>query len=180
MHTSNGGTIGQYLIPAVIIIVVMALRMRGMNRLRPLKLGQLWVVPAFYAVLVVGVIAASPPSAAGWAVLFVGVVIGGLVGWQRGRFMHIEVDPATDSLLQRPSLAAILLLVGLIVVRMGARSLMPAGADPMHGTALMLTDGLLGLALGLLSATRAEMYLRGRKLLAAARSDPAAENRVSG
>ena len=63
MHTSNGGLIGQYLIPAVIIIVVMSLRMRGMNRLRPLKLGQLWVVPAIYTVLVVGLIAASPPSA---------------------------------------------------------------------------------------------------------------------
>lgn len=180
MHTSNGGPIGQYLIPAVIIIVVMSLRMRGMNRLRPLKLGQLWVVPTIYTVLVVGLIAASPPSAAGWAVLFAGIVFGGLIGWQRGKFMHIEVDPATDSLLQRPSRAAMLLLVGLIVVRMGAKSMMPAGVDPMHGAALTLTDGLLGMALGLLSATRAEMYLRGRKLLVAARNDPAVVNRAPG
>ncbi len=180
MHASNGGPVGQYLIPAVIIIVVLALRMRGMNRLRPLKLGQLWVVPAIYALLVVGLIAASPPSAAGWAVLFAGVVIGGLIGWQRGKFIHIEVDPATDSLLQRPSRAAILLLVGLVIVRVGAKSMMPAGVDPLHGTALMLTDGLLGMALGLLSATRAEMYLRGRKLLAAARSEPSVVDRVAG
>jgi membrane protein CcdC involved in cytochrome C biogenesis len=179
MHMSHG-MIGQYLVPAIVIILVMAMRMRGMNRLRPLKLGQLWVVPAFYAVIVIAMIAASPPSAVGWAVLFGGVVIGGLIGWQRGRFMHIEVDPATDSLMQRPSRAAMLLLVGLIVVRMGAKSLMPTGVDPMHGTALMVTDGLLGMALGLLSATRAEMYLRGRKLLAAAGGSAAALDPVVG
>ena len=85
--------------------------------------------------------------------------------------MHIEVDPQTDSLLQRPSPAAILLLVGLVVVRLGARSLMPVGIDPMHGTALLVTDGLIGLALGMLGATRAEMYLRGNRLLEAARRD---------
>jgi hypothetical protein len=33
---------------------------------------------------------------------------------------------------------------------------------------LLLTDAFLGFALGLLSATRAELYLRGRRLLTAA------------
>jgi hypothetical protein len=32
---------------------------------------------------------------------------------------------------------------------------------------LLLTDAFLGFALGLLSATRAELYLRGRRLLSA-------------
>lgn len=174
MQSSQGGTIGQYVVPAVVIIIVMSIRLRGMNRLRPLKLGYLWVVPAIYAAIVIAMIAASPPSAVGWGVLLAGTMVGALIGWQRGKFMRIEVDPATNSLLQRPSWAAMLLLVGLIVVRTGAKTFMPAGADPMHGTGLMVTDGLLGMALGLLSATRAEMYLRGRKLLAAAGGSAAA------
>lgn len=171
MQAQGGGAIGQYLIPGIAIAVILALRLRGMKRLRPLKLSHLWIVPVLYSLIFIGLLFASPPAAAGWAILFGALVVGGLIGWQRGKFMHIEVDPQTDSLLQRPSPAAILLLVGLVVVRLGARSLMPVGIDPMHGTALLVTDGLIGLALGMLGATRAEMYLRGNRLLEAARRD---------
>lgn len=170
----------QTILPLAVIAFVMALRLRSMKKARPLKVSTLWVPPVFLVGLAGATLVAAPLSAMGLSIGAVALIVGGLIGWQRGKFMHIEVDPATDSLLQRPSRAAMLLLVALIVVRMGAKSMMPAGVDPMHGTALMLTDGLLGMALGLLSATRAEMYLRGRKLLAAARNDPAAVNRVPG
>ena len=165
----------QYVIPAIVILVVMALRLRGVNKPRPLRLGQLWIVPGIYAALLVGVILSSPPTAAGWAILVGALAVGALAGWQRGKFMHIEVDPATSSLLQTPSRMALLFIVALIFIRMGARSLFPAGgADPLHGPTLLLTDGLLGFAMGMLSATRAEMYIRGKRLLDAARLDPAA------
>jgi hypothetical protein len=37
-----------YAITIGIIVVVMALRLRGMGKMRPLKLGSLWIVPAVY------------------------------------------------------------------------------------------------------------------------------------
>ena len=37
--------------PIGIIVVVMALRMRRMSKMRPLKLGTLWIVPALYLVV---------------------------------------------------------------------------------------------------------------------------------
>ena len=44
-----------------------------------------------------------------------------------------------------------------------------AGEATQPGSgAMLLTDAFIGFALGLLSATRAELYLRGRQLLSAA------------
>ena len=57
-------------------------------------------------------------------------------------------------------------LVVLIVVRMGARSLLgqEGGVSPA-----MLTDPLIAFALGMFTLTRLEMYLRAKRLLEEAR-----------
>jgi hypothetical protein len=61
-----------------------------------------------------------------------------------------------------------LLIVGLVVLKMGARSIFgdSAVAHPTSG-AMLLTDAFLGFALGLLSATRLELYLRAQRMIAA-------------
>ena len=52
----------------------------------------------------------------------VGLLIGAAVGWQRGKMMHIHVDPETHALNQKASPAAMFFLIALIVVRSGARA----------------------------------------------------------
>ena len=151
-----------YAITIGIIVVIMALRMRGMSKMRPLKLGSLWIVPAVYLVVAALMFIQLPPT--GWVAIAsaIGLAIGAAVGWQRGKMMHIHVDPETHALNQKASPAAMLFLIVLIAVRAGARSVLgeTSGVSPA-----MLTDPLIAFALGIFTLTRLEMYLRAKRLL---------------
>ena len=160
----------QYLLPVVIFAVIFAFRIRRMSRERPLKLEQLWIVPAIYLVLVAATFAATPPRAIGWAASVAALLVGSAVGWQRGKAMRITLDPATHRLNHRASPLAMLILLALVGVRMGLR----VEGSRLHLDAFLVTDVLLAFALGLFAATRAEMYLRGRRLLDQPRGSPVA------
>lgn len=168
MHSTAGhpNPIITYAITAVVIVVVLMLRLRGMNRVRPLKIDRLWIVPAIYAAIATIVFVEFPPTPVGWALCLGALLIGAGLGWQRGRMMRLSVDPATQSINQSASPAAILFIIVLIGVRFGVRSLAGAGdIGGIHLTAMLLTDLLVAMALGLLSVQRLEMYLRARRLL---------------
>jgi membrane protein CcdC involved in cytochrome C biogenesis len=96
----------------------------------------------------------------------VALLVGAAVGWQRGKMMHILVDPETHAINQKASPAAMLLLIGLIVVRAGARGILGEGHSVSPA---MLTDPLIAFALGMFTLTRLEMYLRAKRLLEEAR-----------
>lgn len=154
-------------LPFVIIAVVLGLRLRSMSRERPLKVGTLWVVPIIYLLLVGWMLFALPPTVAGWALVAVGIVIGAVLGWHRAKMIRIERNPETGELRQKASPLAMLLLVALIVLKMGARVIFGETAATQAGSgAMLLTDAFIGFALGLLSATRLELYLRAKQLLA--------------
>jgi hypothetical protein len=162
----QGGNWLSILLPFAIIAAVVALRLRSMSRERPLKLGSLWVVPAIYAAVAASMLVALPPPPLGWGLVALGLVAGLVVGWHRGKLIRIERNAETGELRQRASPLAMLLLLALIVLKLGARELFgeAAAAHPTSG-AMLLTDAFLGFALGLLSGTRAELYLRARRLL---------------
>lgn len=154
-----------YAIPLAVMVVVLGLRMRRMGQMRPLKLESLWVVPAVYLAVAVLVLIQLPPK--GWVALAsLGALLAGAgIGWKRGTMMHIHVDPETHQLNQRASPAAMLFLIVLLVVRSLGKGLLGAeGASPAT-----VTDPLIAFALGMFTLTRAEMYLRGRRLLEEAR-----------
>lgn len=158
------------LVPLVIVAVVLALRWRRLRRVQPLKLERLWVLPAIFGAITVATFVAAPPVGAGWLWCGLGLVAGAALGWQRGRTMRIAVDPATGTLNQTGSPAALLFLVALIAIRSLARY--EAGT---HGFNPLLVSGiLLSMALGLITATRVEMFVRGRRLLAQATGSPLA------
>jgi hypothetical protein len=159
--------------PILLIIVVLALRMRSMNKVRPLNPGTLWVVPALLAALAAVTLYANPPSLAGLSISAAALIIGGLIGWQRGRLIRIERDPATGGLTQRASPAAMILLIAIIGLRFAARTYFDAtpGADgKMSAQTLLITDALLMFAVGLIAVTRIEMGLRARRILAGEQS----------
>jgi hypothetical protein len=151
--------------PILIFVVVIGLRWRRLSRPRPLKLELLWIFPALYAVIAAAMFFEFPPSLAGWGCFLLALAVGGAIGWQRGRMMRIEVDPETHRLSQRGSPAALFLLVGLVLLRnLGRYELSGLGQATM-----LVTDAGLGLGLGLIAATRLEMGLRAKRLLAEAR-----------
>ena len=164
----QGGSWAATLLPFVIIAVVLALRFRSMSKERPLKLHTLWVVPAVYLLIAGSMLVALPPPLMGWGLVIVGLALGLVIGWHRGKMIRIERNAETGELRQRASPLAIVLLAAIVVLKLGARQVFGETAATQPGSgAMLLTDAFLGFALGLLSATRAELYLRGRQLLSA-------------
>jgi hypothetical protein len=155
-------------VPIVVVAGVLALRFRSMNRVRPLNPGTLWVLPAILIALAGVTLFAQPPGVAGLSIAAFALVVGGLIGWQRGRLIQIERDATTGQLTQRASPAAMILLLGIIALRFAARSYfdMTPGTDGrMSQQALIVTDALLLFAVGLIGMTRIEMALRARRML---------------
>ena len=133
---------------AVVFVVIMSLRMRGMSKMRPLKLGSLWIVPVMYLVVTAWMSCCCPPV--GWVAIasVAGLLIGAAVGWQRGKMMHIHVDPDTHALNQKASPAAMFFLIALIIVRKGGQVLV--GTRPELARRCW-TDPLIAFALGMFS-----------------------------
>ena len=155
-------------LPFVIIAIVVGLRLRSMNQERKLKIETLWVVPVVYLLLVGWILFALPPVPLGWGLIGLGLIVGAALGWHRGKLIRIQRNPETGELRQKASPLAMLLLVALIVLKLGARAIFGESAAGQPGSsATLLTDAFIGFALGLLSATRLELYLRARQILAA-------------
>ena len=161
-----------YVITAVILVVVLGLRMRSVGRERPLKLGQLWIVPLAYTVVAAAFFIATPPARpADWAVALVALLIGGAVGWQRGRFIHISVDPERQEVRMKQSLTGVLFIVVIIALKLGMNGVARNGAQGLFGmTPQTLTDVALAFMLGVFGMQRVEMFLRARRLLGEARA----------
>lgn len=166
MHQPGGNWITA--LPFVILVVVLALRLRLMSRERPLRVQTLWVVPVIYILLAGSMLLTLPPPPVGWGLVVVGTAIGAAVGWHRGKLIRIHRDEQTGELRQKASPIALLLLAALVVLKLGTRAIFgeTSAGHPGSG-ALLLTDAFIGFALGLLSATRLELYLRAQRVLAA-------------
>ncbi len=156
----------QYGITALVVGLILALRIRRMSKARPLTLERLWVVPALYAVLVGALLLQAPPSLGGWALCAAALVVGAGLGWQRGKLMNLSVDPATHQLNQKASVGGLLFIVVLIAIKLVGQ----AEGSALHLNVMLLTQAFAVMALGLFSAMRVEMYLRGKRLLEQARA----------
>ncbi|MES2337842.1 MAG: hypothetical protein V4537_07100 [Pseudomonadota bacterium] len=156
-----------YAITAVVVTIVLALRWKRMSKVRPLRLEQLWIFPALYAALAAYMYWAHPPQGWAWGFCAFALVLGASLGWQRGKFMRITVDPETHSLNQSASPAAVLFIVALILARNGARMALGTGSgdNALHLNAIAVTDMLIAFGLGLFAMQRLEMYLRAKRLL---------------
>jgi hypothetical protein len=163
VHTGQPNPMIGYAISGIVILLVMVFRFRSMNRLRPLRLERLWIVPVVYGVFAATMFAQYPPPPLGWALSSGALIIGAVLGWQRGKTMRIGIDPDTHALNQTQSPAAMIFIVVLLLARMAARSLLTAQA---HVGAMMVTGAMITLALGVITASRAEMFVRARRLLA--------------
>ena len=112
------------------------------------------------------------PHGLGWLWAGLAFAAGGAIGWYRGTAMRISVDPETHALNQTSSPLAMLFILALIAVRFAIRAGAAYEAGIGKVDVALITDCLVAFALGLLSMTRLEMYLRGSRLLGEARAEP--------
>jgi len=163
-----------YLIGIVILVLVMAWRLRRMSQSRPLRLELLWVTPAIFTALTVLLLIPQPPQGIAWVYLAVAFAIGGGLGWWRGKLMHITVDPETHALNTRASPAAMIFIVAIIAIRFALRGVALGQASTLHLTVGVITGLFMAFAVGLFGVQRLEMFLRASRLLAEARAARAA------
>ena len=96
----------------------------------------------------------------------IALLIGGAMGWWRGRSIAIQVDPETHVINHATSWATIGLILILFTVRSFSRfETASTGLDPN-----LVVDLFALSALGILSVARLEMFLRARRLLVEARA----------
>lgn len=154
-----------------VIAGIVALRWWRGQKLRRLRLETLWIMPVIFTGVVAMLYTAVPPAGWGWALCIVAAGAGLLLGWQRGRLMRIEVDPVTHALNHRPSPAALLFIVALLLVRTALKQAMAhGGATMLHLNAATVTDAFVALGWGLIVAQRVEMFVRAKRLLRVAKA----------
>lgn len=159
-----------YIVFALLAALLLAFRLRRMRQGRPLRLERLWVVPAIMAGVVCVALAQMPPRADDWPWLAGALLVGAAIGWARGAMMAITVDPQTHDMNMRASPAALLLILGLFALRAVLRTGLANAPSAWHLSAVRITDSLLLMAAGAVCVQRLEMWIRGRRLLAEARS----------
>jgi hypothetical protein len=158
------------LLPLAILGIVFAFRFRSLSKPRPFKPGRLWIAPALLAGLVCFMVATMPPAPSGWAALAFGLVLGAALGWKRGHLMHLEREPLSGGLLIRQSPAALLFILGIVAARrlfsagVGIDPGQPGADGAIPASALVLTDGMLGLALGMVAAMRWTLWQRAKSV----------------
>lgn len=156
-------------ITLAIVGLILLLRLRHVGQERPLKLERLWVVPAIYGAIALYAFWRVPPHGATWLYCVAALAVGATLGWYRGRMIAIRVDPATHALNQTTSPAAMLFILAVVLLRLGARGL-AVEMNLGNAALLILTDILIAFALGFLPVTRMEMAMRARRLLREARA----------
>jgi hypothetical protein len=156
-----------YLLGGAVFLVVLYFRWRRMSTAQPLKIERMWIRPAIVLALCGFILHQYPPQPSDLPWLGLALVIGGLVGWQRGRFVKIVVHPETHEINQQASPAALIFLIAIVALRIVLRQEAMAA---WHIGLSLLTDLSIVFAAGLFTAQQVEMWLRARKLLAQARS----------
>lgn len=170
MRVEQGPEWMSWVIPIVVTAIILLVRARRMRRTQPLKLERLWIVPAAYLVFAGIMMWTLPPHIRDIPWLALALAVGAGIGWWRGAMMRITVDAETHALNQQASPAALVFLLLIVVARSAMRSGMMGETSALHLSAAFVTDIFIIFALGLLTATRLEMFLRARRMLGDARA----------
>lgn len=155
------------LVPLAIILAILAVRN---SRPRPLRIERLWIRPVIFIVLMGAALTATAPepSVENIGLLVAALLVGGAMGWLRGRSMLIHVHPETHELSARASPLGLVFIVGLLLVRYGLRGAAFEGASFLHLSIIAIADAFVLLAVGMMVVQGLEMWLRARRLLAEA------------
>jgi hypothetical protein len=155
---------------APLVLALIVYRLRSGARDKALKIERLWVIPVL--LLIVGglMIWQTPIAGPAWLWLIPIFIAGAALGYWRGRFTLVTVNPETHDLTSRTSAAGLYLIIAVLAVRIGLRAFLTAEASAWHLNVALITDAFLVFAIGLIAAQRLEIWIRARGLLADARA----------
>lgn len=157
------------LLVLLVVLPIILLRNRAPRTLRP---RWMWVTPAIVVPLMGlalwGTSMApgadrTPFDAVSWLILLVGLGLGGVAGWWRGKMTTIERH-ADGTLKAQASPLGLILIFGLFLGRSGLRSVLEPHAAAWHLNALAIADAFLLFVVGMVVMQRVEMYIRARRV----------------
>ena len=152
-------------LPILIILPILYFRMNKMLKPQRLKLRNLLIRPALMIFAAGALIAAAPPSLseAPWFVFAAAPAIGG--GWYWGKLTQLHVHPEDGTLMSSGSMAGVIVLALLVVLRLGLRAGIGLEAAALHVNAALLTDVSIVFTALLFSVRGLEIFLRARRLM---------------
>jgi hypothetical protein len=152
-------------IPILVILPILYFRMNKMLRPQRLKLRSLLIRPALMIFAAGALLAASPPGLpdAPWFALVVVLAIGG--GWYWGTLTQLHVHPEDGTLMSSGSMAGVIVLALLVVLRLGMRAGIGLEAAALHINAALLTDVSIVFTALLFSVRGLEIFLRARRMM---------------
>lgn len=168
----NTASSSQTFAPMVMVAIVLLVLVLRNGRARPLRIELLWVRPLLLLVLFGFGALREPitPTPLNLTVLIAGAVIGAAIGWQRGRFMRIEVDPDTHAVTSRASVLGIVFIVGVLLLRVLAVGAMRENVAHLPISPIVGSDALITLIIAMFATQGLEMWIRARRLLAEAQA----------
>lgn len=155
-----------YLILILIALPLIYWRMRRMPAAQPLKLNVMWIRPAIFLVLAGVVLATTPPQWADVQWLALAALLGAAAGYVWGRSMAIHVHPEDGTLMATGGQSAMIVLLGLVLVRMGLNAGLRFEAEEWHIDVVLISDASIVFAAFLFAARGLEMFLRARRVMA--------------
>lgn len=159
---------------APLILLLIVYRIRRSSRERALKIERLWVIPALLLIIGGLTIWQTPIAGLGWLWLIPVFGAGAALGYWRGRFTLVTINPETHDLTSRTSPAGLYLIIAVLAVRIALRLWLTAEAPALHLNVALITDAFLVFAIGLIAAQRLEIWIRAQRLLTEARATKAA------
>jgi hypothetical protein len=164
MFSSQAPT-GSIFITLGIVIVVLLLRNRQARRLR---IEMLWIRPAIFVAVMGATLVGLPPpfTLTSVVIMLAGLAIGCALGWQRGKFMKIDVHPETHDMTIQASVIGMIFIVVVIAIRYLLSGTMIQNASNLHLPVLAISDAFVLLAGGIMATQGLEVWLRARRLLA--------------
>jgi len=155
------------LLPLLLPVVFIGLAILRNAQARNLVVERLWIMPAVILLLIGLAISRTPPtSTLGILVDVMAFAVGAALGWWRGRFTTITVNPETHALTSKASAAGMVFILVVFAARYLLRLYATESASVLHASANDVSDAILLLAVGLVCVQRLEMWLRARRLLA--------------
>jgi hypothetical protein len=154
----------QQLIQAVVYLVVIALFLRRTLTTQTMRVTVLPVVALLFVVIGGLGIAYTPRSPYSVVAIAIGIVMGLVLGYLRGRHSHVTLGPrpGTIRVKSSPVLAAVIILA--LLVRVGIRYLFKN--DPLTGYAI--SDGTIAFAVLSVAVARLMLFLAARRFIAPA------------
>jgi hypothetical protein len=164
MYSSHATPIS-ILIMLGVLVVVLILRNRQARRLR---IEMLWIRPAIFVVFMGVTLFALPPPLTVTSILIMaaGLAVGCALGWQRGKFMRLDIHPETHDMTIQASVVGMIFIVVLVAVRYLMSGAMVQNAGSLHLPVLAISDAFVLLAGGIMATQGLEVWLRARRMLA--------------